>query len=197
MARSLFYGALGFMLVSGFVGCTIVNYPNQTKQTAQKSQLESRQIQEREVDTNDMKLVMKAVLNTLQDDGFSVKNAVVDLGLLIATKEITLSSTPSRNTNDTFWDNIFRETITRRGGKYTAPASTPQEAVRTQNVKQIEATVNCSEYGKRTKVRASFQARILDQRGELMETYPIDDPKFYQDFFMKVDKGVFIQKQKL
>ena len=37
------------------------------------------------------KLVMKAMLNVLQDDGYVVKNAVVDLGLITATKEIDVA----------------------------------------------------------------------------------------------------------
>ena len=47
-----------------------------------RSQLEIRQEQTREYDTHDTRLVMKALLNVLQDDGFIVKNAVVDLHLL-------------------------------------------------------------------------------------------------------------------
>ncbi|MBL7975829.1 MAG: hypothetical protein JNJ85_13010 [Candidatus Kapabacteria bacterium] len=182
------------LLLLAVTGCTIVNYPNRNAQQ-QQTQLQTRQYQQREFDTNDVKLIMKAVLNTLQDDGFIVKNAVVDLGLLSATKEISLkgsSQGTTQNSNDDFWTIIFRDAIAGRRG-----AATPRnEPVRYQNLKQIEATINVSEFGKQTRVRASFQARILDNEGNVMESYPIDDMKFYQDFFVKVDKGVFIQKQK-
>lgn len=182
------------LLLLAVTGCTIVNHPNRNAQQ-QQTQLQTRQYQQREFDTNDVKLIMKAVLNTLQDDGFIVKNAVVDLGLLSATKEISLkgsSQGTTQNSNDDFWTIIFRDAIAGRRG-----AATPRnEPVRYQNLKQIEATINVSEFGKQTRVRASFQARILDNEGNVMESYPIDDMKFYQDFFVKVDKGVFIQKQK-
>lgn len=180
-----------FLLLLAVTGCTIVNYPNRNA-AQQQTQLQSRQYQQREFDTNDVKLIMKAVLNTLQDDGFIVKNAVVDLGLLSATKEISLKSN-AQSTSDDFWTAIFRDAISGRRGASTNRTTEP---VRYQNLKQIEATINVSEFGKQTRVRASFQARILDNEGNVMESYPIEDMKFYQDFFVKVDKGVFIQKQK-
>ena len=52
-----------------------------------KTQLEVREFQTRTFDVADPKLVMKAMLNVLQDDGYVVKNAVVDLGLITASQE--------------------------------------------------------------------------------------------------------------
>ena len=63
--------------------------------------------------------------------------------------------------------------------------------------KTVEVSVNVTEYGSRSRVRANFLAKILDNKGDPAEVYTIDDPKFYQDFFSKVDKGVFLQKQGL
>ena len=62
-------------------------------------------------------------------------------------------------------------------------------------LKQIESSINISEFGKQSKVRANFQVKILDNQGRTVEVYQVEDPKYYQDFFMKVDKGIFIQKQ--
>jgi PBP1b-binding outer membrane lipoprotein LpoB len=44
--------------------CTVIN--QQSAPPPQKTQLQTRQVQTREYDTNDVKLVMKAVLNVLQ-----------------------------------------------------------------------------------------------------------------------------------
>ncbi len=66
-------------------GCAPKAQPLQT-------QLQTREFQTRSYETNDMKMVMKALLNVLQDDGYIVKNANVDLGLLTATKEIDISA---------------------------------------------------------------------------------------------------------
>ncbi len=37
-------------------------------------------------------MIMKAMLNVLQDDGFIVKNAIMDLGLLSAEKTVDIES---------------------------------------------------------------------------------------------------------
>lgn len=164
--------------------CTMVSY-KQTNQT-QQTQLQVREYQTRMFDTNDTKLIMKAVLNVLQDDGFVVKNAVVDLGLLSASKEIDLSKKSSKS--DSFWDDFF---VALADNKQNKRENTFNK------VKIIEVSVNVSEYGKQSKVRANFQAKILDNLGNTVEVYPVEDMKFYQDFFSKVDKGVFIQKSGL
>jgi len=41
----------------------------------------------------------------------------------------------------------------------------------------------------------NFQAKTLDNNGQPLEVETIADPSFYQQFFAKVDKGIFIQKQ--
>ncbi|MCS7000433.1 MAG: hypothetical protein RML15_05835 [Bacteroidota bacterium] len=179
------------LLVSG---CTIVNRPQPPDY--EQTQLERRQYQQRDFDTNDTKLVMKAVLNTLQDDGFTVRNAVVDLGLISAVKEIMLTNrmrTGQERTPAETWAEIFAAAISR--GR--AQPSTPQQPQRYRNIEQIEATVNVSPFGTRqTRVRVSFVARILDNEGAVIESYPVTDPNVYQQFFLKVDKGVFLEKQK-
>lgn len=179
-----------FVLVLG--GCTIVHRPS--LQQYEQTQLERRQYQQRDFDTNDVKLVMKAVLNTLQDDGFTVRNAVVDLGLISAIKEIMLGDRErlTRSPVDR-WAEIFAAAISRGRRQ----PNTPIQPERYRNMQQIEATVNVSEFGARqTRVRVSFVARILDNEGAIVESYPVTDPDVYQQFFVKVDKGVFLEKQK-
>ena len=168
----------GLILLSS---CTIITQ-QQTPQPA-KTQLQTRQVQTREVDTNDVKLVMKAVLNVLQDDGFIVRNAQLELGLLTATKEVDLRSNSS--SSNVYWNDFFRGIDRNRGTK---------EPV-FNKLKQVESSINISEFGKQCKVRANFQVKILDNQGNTVEVYQVEDPKFYQDFFVKVDKGIFIQKQ--
>jgi hypothetical protein len=35
----------------------------------------------------------------------------------------------------------------------------------------------------------------MNNRGEVMLVQQVDDEQYYQDFFSKVDKGIFIQKE--
>lgn len=170
-------------IVSMISSCTIVT----TSQApdAPKTQLQTRQVQTREFDTNNVKLIMKAVINVLQDDGFIVKNAQLDLGLLTAQKEIDL--TQSRGNSNDFWSEFFKGIDRNRSRNSTD--------LTYSKIKIVESSVNISEFGKQTKVRANFQVKVLDNLGIAKEVYQVEDAKFYQDFFVKVDKGVFIQKQ--
>lgn len=170
-------------IVSMISACTIVN--TYQAPDAPKTQLQTRQVQTREFDTNNVKLIMKAVINVLQDDGFIVKNAQLDLGLLTAQKEIDLSQ--SRGNSNDFWSEFFKGIDRNRSRNSTD--------LTYSKIKIVESSVNISEFGKQTKVRANFQVKVLDNVGNPKEVYQVEDAKFYQDFFVKVDKGVFIQKQ--
>jgi hypothetical protein len=118
-------------------------------------------------------MVMKAVLNVLQDEGFIVKNADSDLGFISATKETDLGSS-----------------ILVWGGTETSESRYRKTSV-------IETTANISEFGDQCRVRVNFIKKILDNTGATMDVDQITDAQFYQDFFSKVDKGIFLQKEKL
>lgn len=188
-----------FALTFLISGCVVIDKPRTTPPQAQQTQLQKRQYQQREFDSADVKQVMKAVLSVLQDDGFIVKNAVVDLGFLSAIKETQISggassSRPTSASSDDFWESIFR--AMGRGNSRTT-TRTNAEPVRYEKFKNVEATIYVEEFGKKIRIRASFTGKILDDRGDPLQVYEVDDMKFYQEFFLKIDKGLFIQRQKL
>ncbi len=143
--------------------------------TPEKTQLEIREFQTRSYETKDVKMVMKSLLNVLQDDGYIVKNANVELGLLTATKEVDVEN---------------------KGQALMLSLLAGREARWNKN-SVIECSGNVSEYGKQTRVRVNFQLKTMDNKGEVVGVKQIDDPKHDQEFFSKVDKGIFIQKEKL
>lgn len=143
--------------------------------TPQKTQLQIRQFQTRSYETNDTKMIMKAMLNVLQDEGFIVKNAVLDLGLLSAEKSIDIEN---------------------KGEAFLAAFFVGANAV-WKKASIIECTANVSDYGKQTRVRINFQVKVLNNKGGIMSVEQIKKEKYYQDFFSKVDKGIFIQKEKI
>jgi hypothetical protein len=157
-----------------------------------KTQLEIREYQTRTFDTPDAKLVLKAMFNVLQDDGFVVRNAVVDLGLITAAKEIDLA--PGRSgQSDVFGGLGGTVVFGGRGGIVLGP----QAPATFRKTEVREFTGNVSEFGKQTKVRVSFQRKVLDNRGQVVEVEAIDDPAFYQDFFSRMDKSLFLQHEQL
>ncbi len=143
--------------------------------TPPKTQLEIREFQTRNYAVKDSKMVMKSVLNVLQDDGYIVKNANVELGLLTATKEIDVES---------------------KGEAFVATLFAGAQARWKKNT-IIECSVNVGEYGNQTRVRVNFQKKTMDNKGAVLDVKSIEDAKFYQEFFAKVDKGIFISKQRL
>lgn len=159
------FSLIGVLLIAG---CATATAP-------QKTQLEIREFQTRAYDTSDAKMVLKAVLNVLQDDNFIVKNANTELGLLNATKELDVSSGSEK-----FFSVLFAG----------AHARYKQNSI-------IECSANVSEHGAQTRVRMNFQMKVLDNKGGVMKVTNVEDEAYYREFFAKVDKGVFIQKEKL
>jgi PBP1b-binding outer membrane lipoprotein LpoB len=141
----------------------------------QKTQLQIREFQTRSYDTNDTKMVIKAMLNVLQDDGYIVKNANADLGLLTATKEVDVENKTTAIVSSLF-------------GGYNA---------RWNKNSIIECSANISEFGNETRVRVNFLTKMMNNKGEVVQVKQIEDQTFYEQFFSKVSKGVFLQKEKL
>jgi hypothetical protein len=137
------------------------------------TQLQIREIQTRELETSDKKLVMKSIMNVLQDEGFIIKNAVADVGLLSAEKNIDIE-----NHTKAFLAKAF-----------VGPHA------RWSKQQVLEASAHLSEFGKKTRVRINCQIKTLDNFGQPREVVTIMNSLYYQDFFDKVSKGVFIQEQ--
>ena len=165
----------------------------------QPTQLEVREYQTRTFDTADTALVMKAMLNVLQDDGFVVKNAVVDLGLLTAQRESDLA--PGRSGGDGGFGNIFGGLggIVIGGGRgpggVVVGGSQQEAAFPKTEVRDF--TGNISAFGRHTKVRVSFQRKVLDSRGQVVEVEPVTELQIYQSFFSRMDKSLFLQQENL
>jgi len=140
-----------------------------------KSQLQIREFQTRTFETPETKFVMKAMLNVLQDDGFIVKNAVPELGLITAEKIVD---------------------VEKKGEAFMASFFAGANA-RWKKAQTIEASCNVTDYGDTCKVRVNFQRKLLNNKNEIVKIEQIEDQRFYQTFFNKVSKGIFIERQKL
>jgi len=118
---------------------------------------------------------MKAVINVLQDDGFIIRNADRELGFITAQKEVDLQRT---------WESAFARMADGSNARYTKNSV-------------IESSVNISEFGPDIRVRAIFQEKVLDNLGGTISVRQVENAGFYQDFFAKVDKGIFLERQSL
>lgn len=142
------------------------------------TQLEKRQFQTRTYQTMDKPLVMKAMLNVLQDEGFIVYNANPLLGFIYGVKDF-----------DTSDSNID---ISKEFG-----LSKSRLNLNGIRVATIETTANVTEYGKSMRVRINFKRKLLNVYGNAQFIDDVNDESYYQEFFSKVDKAIFLQKQKI
>ena len=140
-----------------------------------KSQLEIRQMQTSEFQSTDTNLVLRAMLNTLQDEGYMVKQINTEMGFFNAAMEID-----DENTFGKVWCSFWWG---------------PHGTWRENSV--VECTANVTLHGKVTRVRANFVVKSMNNRGGVTKIHTIEDPEFYQEFFSKVDKGIFIEKEKI
>ena len=164
------YLYLGLIIIAGMsLSCATANIE------PEKTQLQIREYQTRTYDVEDEIMVLKAVANVLQDEGYIITNAEADLGLLTAQKEASIEDGTEK-----FFAILFAGAQARY-----------------KKNQLIESTANVSQFGKQVKVRINFQLKAYDNRGELIELGQIDNEEFYQNFFAKVDKGIFIQKENI
>lgn len=166
---------IAFIFIFLSLAMVVLNGCAVTQPKVQKSQLQIREFQTRAYDTKDFKMVMKAVMHTLQDDGFIVKQANVDLGLLTAQKEIDVESAGEA---------LFLTLLAGSQARYKKNSI-------------IESSANISDFGDKTRVRINFQTKVMDNHGGVMKVHQVENAKFYQDFFSKVDKAIFLGKEKL
>lgn len=178
MKRFLYLVAAFVLILTAMPVQAKKNYNYNNVAVPPKTQLEKRQIQTRTYDCVDKALIMKAMLNVLQDEGFIVNNANPLLGFISGSKEFDVSD-KSIDIEKEFGTN--RSALSWKGIR----------------VATIEATANVTEYGKEIRVRTTFKRKLLNMYGNAQVINDIDDEKYYQDFFAKVDKAIFIQKQKI
>lgn len=161
------YAAL--LICGSLVGCTTGH------QQPLKTQLEVREFQTRLFDTTKTDEVLSAVVEAFQDQGFMVKNVVPQVGLVSASRDTDVEDAGLA----TFQMMMFG-----------------QNAIWSKN-STIEATANVKTVAGKTKVRANFQEKVMNNRGTVDRVNTIEDPKFYQNFFDKIGKSIFIEKQKI
>ncbi|MBY0500962.1 MAG: hypothetical protein K2P93_03060 [Alphaproteobacteria bacterium] len=155
--------------------CILLTACNMAERQPMKTQLQVREFQTRSFDTTNTDEVLSAVVEAFQDQGFMVKNVVPQVGLVSASREVDME-----DKGEVFLRQFFmgRDALWRKNAL-------------------IEATANVKTQSGKTKVRASFQEKVMNNVGGVDSVYTIEDPKFYQDFFDKIGKSIFIEKQKI
>lgn len=148
--------------------------PKNALRLTQKS-LELRQIQQKEYSDVKERQALIASANVLQDIGFIIKESEGDLGLLVAEKD-----RDATNTGQVIMAILL---------------GTPMDTHQKIRVSLITRIKNNNSI----LVRVSFQRIVF---GNVDSAYNvitkaeyIKDKQIYQDFFIKLDKSIFLAKQ--
>lgn len=177
------------------------------KKTAQeKSMLEIREIQTHFFDTPNTKQVTKAVINTLQDNGFIIQNIEPDLGYIRAKKEVKLKRTlKGRVVKYSLLQTLDAVSLVCGFNPQTA-WDMYEHSMQLKNELDphtviFDSNVDIQRLGKRTKVRFSVIEKVLEN-GDGYTTVKSSprkvsrhyEPEVYQEFFSQVDKNLFLEK---
>jgi len=146
--------------------------------------LEQRELESRTYSTGDTRALMRAVLAALQDDGFIVRTADANLGLITATRESARPASEALRTGRKV------AIVMTYGLAALLPGPKDRSSI-------LEATANVASFGSETRLRINFQLKRLENGSHLKEIQTVLDGRAYQEFFSKVDKGLFLQREDL
>ena len=163
--------------------------------------LEVRELQTRYFETNNEQKVMKAVINTLQDNGFIIQNIENEMGYITAKKDFRARRTDkTRVAVHCFW--IATAAVT-----YGISIPVAHMAFRRMSNELslhpvvVDTNITIEKVGKRTKVRFSLVEKIMENSDGYMfvkssprKVVRYYTPEIYQEFFNQVDKNLFLEK---
>ncbi|MCS7215494.1 MAG: hypothetical protein RMI30_00380 [Thermodesulfovibrio sp.] len=135
------------------------------------SELQIREIQTRQYENANYIEAIKAVVASLQDQEFIITSANESLGLVTAYKDIE-----EKDQWTEFW--------VGPKGSY-------------QTIRRIEANATIRHESKVIKIRINLIAKGITNTGGVVWTRPIYDSEAYQRIFSKIDKAIFIEKEKI
>ena len=147
--------------------------------------LELRQAQSRTFDAADARLVLKAALNVLQDEGYVIREANAEPGLVTGVMEWR-SRQPSQGLRVLKWV----AALPTYGASLLLPTGRTEFSA-------VEANVNVTPEAARTRVRISLVTKVTGKSGAIRSVAPVDDPLAYQRLLAGLDRAVFLEKEGL
>ena len=129
--------------------------------------------------------MLKAVLNVLQDEGFVIREANAELGVVAAVKEWR-----SRQANQGLRIAKWIAAPMTYGATLLIPSGKTEFTA-------VEANVNVTQEAARTRVRISLVSRVTDKQGRVQGVTPVEDGLVYQGLLARLDKALYLQREGL
>ena len=168
-----------FLLILLILGCALPCFAKKRIEETiitPVTQLEKRQFQTRTYSADDKIAVMKAILNTLQDEGYIVNNVNSLLGFIYGVKDFDTTD-PNIDISKEF--GFTKSRLNYNGVK----------------VATLEFVANVTEYGNNARVRVNFKRKLLNEYGNAQFIDDVDDAEFYDEFYKKTENNLNLQKQ--
>lgn len=170
-----------------------------------KSQLEVREMQTHVYDTSDGNRVMKAAINTLQDEGYTILNIEDELGYISAKKEFKEVRIDKKRMTGYYF--LLAEYIALTAlscgidAPYIADAVIKINNERSPRTIIVNSNVTIEPHGKKTKVRFTLIEKELENadgysyvKASPRKVIRMYNSMIYQEFFNELDKSIFYEK---
>lgn len=152
-------------------GCA-TNVPAEALTLSPES-LETRQLQTRRFDTTDESKLLTAVAGFLQDNGYTLDESEVALGVLVGSKDRDVT-----NAGEVILGVLFTGTWNKNEKIRASVITRPAE-------------------GGASLVRVTFQRIVWNTKNQITRAEPIEDAEIYQEFFTSLAKAVFLEAHQI
>ena len=142
--------------------------------------LKLRHLQTRRFDSKDEKSLLAAGAGVLQDLGFTLDESETKLGVIVASK-----------------DRSAVETGQVISAILLAFLGVPMPIDKTQKIRASLITRPAGTNEESTLVRVTFQRIVWNHERIISKTEPLNEPEFYQEFFHRLSKAVFLDAHAL
>lgn len=143
--------------------------------------LKLRQLQTRRFDSKDENALLSAGAGVLQDLGFTLDESETELGVIVASKDRTAVEAGQ------VIGSIFFALLTGVALPVDEKQKLRASLVTRPGAMDKETTL----------VRVTFQRIVWNTQGKVSKTEPLDEPEFYQEFFARLSKAVFLNAHEL
>ena len=205
--RSLYYFLIGYLVV-GLSGCST---PPRTEKppTSVARAMETRSF------SGDLKTVLKASINSLQDMDYTIEVLNSDVGLITAsrTTENKKAKLASEQSNEGMTDSekacltigaiaviaviaaaIFDGDDDGGGGNTIYTGGGNDDGPDGPMIYRYRVTINLTELNNdETNVRVSASGEV-EQDGKILSTGGVHEPEFFQKFFAGMNQGLFLDQ---
>ncbi len=201
--KVLHFSLVAYLSIS-IIGCTATQ-PTVKPPTAIARAMETRTFQK------DMKTILKAAINALQDMDYTINVLNSDVGLITASRtteqqKSELASDEEEKGLSNFEKAciavgvvfivamIFNDDGATRGGGRSGGGNS-RDGPTGPRIYRYKVTVNLNDMDtENINIRVSASGEI-EQDGKILSTGGVHEPEFFQQFFANINKALFLENQ--